>query len=280
MAKKDRKKKRSEGGALAGLWGLVKTVFYALLIAGVVRTVLYEPFNIPSASMYPTLYVGDYLFVSKYSYGYSRFSLPFSPNLFSGRILSSEPERGDVLVFKVMAKRPQYQAFPGNCNEHLMERGVCDWTDYIKRVVGLPGDRIQMRGGILHINGEPVERRRVAEDDPERQASLAEARRRSMTLYVETLPNGRSHEIFEISDDTSADNTEEFRVPEGHYFMMGDNRDQSADSRFASVGPVPHERLIGRAEILFFSTDGSAHIWEIWKWHRAIRWERLFMGVR
>lgn len=243
--------KKSAGGIV----DTVKTIVYAVLIALVVRTVAYEPFNIPSGSMVPTLLVGDYLFVSKFSYGYSRYSLPFGPPLFSGRLFFHSPERGDVVVFKLPTDNS---------------------TDYIKRVIGLPGDHIQMKNGILFINGQPVPRRRIQDylyqDGPGAVLPLAQ--------YIETLPNGVQHRIIEMSDNGPLDNTQEYVVPSGDYFMMGDNRDNSQDSRVLSaVGYVPAENLIGRAEFIFFSTDGSARLWEIWKWPFAIRYSRLFHGV-
>ncbi len=230
----------------------IKTVVYAVLIAFVVRTFAYEPFNIPSGSMKPTLLVGDYLFVSKFSYGFTHYSLPFSPKLFEGRILFDEPERGDVAVFK---KPPE------------------DETDYIKRIVGLPGDTIQVIGGILHINGEAVTREKVA-DVPDRNALGMPD---TAVEYIETLPNGRQHRIWEYGDNLRFDNTRAYKVPAGHYFGMGDNRDNSQDSR--AIGPIPAENLIGRAEFLFFSHDGSARFWEIWKWPTAIRFGRLGDGI-
>ncbi|KJS44239.1 MAG: signal peptidase [Rhodospirillaceae bacterium BRH_c57] len=236
-----------------GIGETIRTVIYAVLIALVVRTVAYEPFNIPSGSMIPTLLVGDYLFVSKFSYGYSRHSFPFSMVPIEGRVLGEGPERGDVAVFK----------FPGD-----------NTTDYIKRVIGLPGDTIQVQMGRLFINGEAVERERV--EDFVIRDHFGNVRR--LGRFTETLPNGTTHEILEESDFERYDNTSLFRVPEGHYFMMGDNRDHSEDSR-GSVGFVPVENLVGRAEVLFFSTDGSARLWELWRWPFAIRWERLFQPV-
>ena len=230
-----------------GIAETVRTIVYAALIALLVRTFLYEPFNIPSGSMLPTLLIGDYLFVSKYSYGYSKHSFPMSPNLFPGRVLEGEPERGDVAVFKLPTD-----------NE----------TDYIKRVIGLPGDRIQVQGGVLHINGVPVKRERLAGESPEAPGGA---------IYIETLPNGVAHRIREVGDDEFGDDTREYEVPAGHYFVMGDNRDNSQDSRF--IGAIPAENLVGRAEILFFSVDGSAALWEVWKWPLAIRWSRLFRPV-
>ena len=233
----------------------VKTIIYAALIAVGIRTVAFEPFNIPSGSMIPTLLVGDYLFVSKYSYGYSRYSLPFSPNLFNGRVFGSLPDRGDVAVFK----------FPRDTS-----------IDYIKRIVGLPGDRVQVKGGQLYINGQIQPRQAAGEfmaDD--------EGRRMLGRRYVENLVNGRQHELLKLTDEGDANNTPEFTVPPGHVFAMGDNRDNSLDSRFMNgVGFVPVENLVGRAEFIFFSIDARAPWWQVWEWPFEIRWSRLLMGIR
>ncbi len=236
-------------------WDTVKTVVYAVLIALVVRTVAFEPFNIPSGSMKPTLLVGDYLFVSKYSYGYSRHSLPLSLPLIPGRILMSHPERGDIAVFKLPSD-----------NE----------TDYIKRIVGLPGDRIQVRAGRLFINWQQTARRRVADFvEVDERGHIRRAAR-----FEETLPNGRSYGVLEYTDQGQLDNTPVYVVPEGHYFAMGDNRDNSLDSRVLSgVGFIPAQNLVGRAEILFFSIDGSASLWEFWRWPATIRFGRFFDSV-
>jgi signal peptidase I len=237
-----------------GVRETVKTIVYAVLFAVVVRTFLFEPFNIPSGSMIPTLLVGDYLFVSKYSYGYSRHSLPFSPPIFKGRLFESQPERGDVAVFKTPRD-----------NE----------TDYIKRIIGLPGDRIQVVSGVLHVNGEPVKRRRISDYPGESRGQ------RSSVQYQETLPGGRVHRIIETQGDLGRlDNTRTYIVPKGRYFAMGDNRDNSLDSRVLDdVGFIPAENLVGRAEFLFFSTNGKARIWEVWKWPVTIRYGRLFNGI-
>jgi len=247
-------KSKNAGGVIE----IVRTVIYAVLIAIVVRTVAYEPFNIPSGSMVPTLLVGDYLFVSKFSYGYSRYSLPLGLPLFSGRILPHQPERGDVIVFKT----PRDNS-----------------TDYIKRLVGLPGDRIQVKDSILYINDVPVKREKLQDDyvDPEGPPGNHELQ------YIETLPNGVRHRIIQFPEPGQYDNTDVYVVPPGHYFMMGDHRDNSLDSRVPTsrggVGFVPFENLEGRAQFIFFSTNGSAHLWEFWKWPFAIRYERLFKGV-
>ena len=228
---------------------MIRTVFIAVLIALLFRWFAFEPFNIPSGSMIPTLLVGDYLFVSKFSYGYSKYSAPLGFLDAEGRLFGDLPERGDVVVFKT----PEDNS-----------------TDFIKRVIGLPGDHIQMRGGRLYINGERVERERI-EDYPYQEGS----RTRFVPQYIETLPNGRRHTIIELGGDTApyADDTHEYTVPEGHLFMMGDNRDNSNDSRF-SVGYVPVANVLGRAERLFFSLDGASFL-EFWKWPFAIRFSRL-----
>lgn len=234
---------------------VVRTIVYALAIVFFVRTFLYQPFVIPSGSMRGTLLEGDYILVNKFVYGYSRFSLPFSPHIFDGRIMGGEPARGDVVVF-----RPP--ATPS--------------TDYVKRIVGLPGDRIQMKDGVLYINGAAVGMTQIADLTLEDGAGGAITYNR----FIETLPNGVAHEVLSNTVRSSADNTPEYTVPEGAYFMMGDNRDGSRDSRFTEVGFIPYENIVGRVENIFFSADGSAAFWEIWQWPAAIRYDRMFTAVR
>jgi signal peptidase I len=250
--------------ASGGIAETIKTIVYAVLIALVVRTVAYEPFNIPSGSMVPTLLVGDYLFVSKFSYGYSRYSLPFGLPLFSGRLpipgLSHPPERGDVVVFKL----------PTDTS-----------VDYIKRLVGLPGDHIQMRHGELYINDQLVPRR----PDPACRNEEAGVPVALQEGYLESLPRGpgrapKRHCIIKIGNNGPLDNTPVYDVPKGDYFMMGDNRDNSQDSRVLSVvGYVPAQNLVGKAQFIFFSTTGEARWWQVWLWPFAIRYGRLLHGI-
>ncbi len=252
-----------------GLWETAKTVFWALVIAGIFRTLFFQPFWIPSGSMKETLLIGDFLFVNKMAYGYSQHSCPFSLCPITGRILGSEPERGDVAVFR----HPT--------------RGV----DFIKRVIGLPGDTVQMRGGVVWINGEaaaqtpaglfteekapqgPQQLMPRCVNDPVPNGGLCEKER-----AVETLPNGRSHTVLNIVDGWIADDTPVFTVPEGSYFMMGDNRDNSEDSRFdpatGGLGFVPEEYLIGRADRIMFSSAGRSLLF-FWTW----RPDRFFKAV-
>jgi signal peptidase I len=261
-AKARAKEKRQEGG----LGETVRVIVHALIIAFVIRTFLFQPFNIPSGSMEATLAIGDYLFVSKYSYGYSHYSLPFSPNIFSGRIFGSVPQRGDVVVFRLPKD---------------------DSIDYIKRVIGLPGDQIQMRDGQLYINGEAVKRERA--DDYFGESSCASGGISRIRRWKETLPNGVSYYTLDCYENGTLDNTQVYTVPEGHLFMMGDNRDNSTDSRVPpaqnGVGYVPFENLVGRAQIIFFSVDTDERgqpqpAWHFWNWPWSVRWSRLFTIVR
>lgn len=232
-----------------------KTALIAVLLAVLIRSFFYEPFNIPSGSMKPTLEIGDYLFVHKPSYGYSRYSFPFGVAPIEGRMWGKEPKRGDVMVFKL----------PTDTS-----------VDYIKRLVALPGETVQVRRGRLYINGELVPREPVGlkKIDRPRHGNA------NMIEYIETLPGNVIHRIYEESDDEILDDTEVYTVPEGHYFMMGDNRDNSQDSRVShAVGFVPFENIVGRADFIFFSTNGKASIFEPWKWPWSIRYGRFFNSI-
>ncbi len=244
----------------SGWWEMIKIVLQALAIAMVVRIFFYQPFNIPSGSMKDTLLIGDYLFVSKLSYGYSRYSFPFGPNVFGGRVFSGEPKRGDVVVFKL----PRDNS-----------------TDYIKRVIGLPGDEIQVRGGVVFLNGEELKRKPAGFYVPPSNGGPA----RKIKKYEETLPEGKTYTVLDAEPNGFFDNVGPYKVPAGHYFMMGDNRDNSTDSRATwDVGYVPYENLIGRAEIIFFSAavddDDAFRVYSPWTWPFDVRWNRIFKLVR
>ncbi len=232
-------------GAVGEILEIVKTIVYALLIALVLRVLFFQPFTIPSASMEPNLYQGDYIIVSKWSYGYSRHSIPFSPPLFHGRLFEHGPQRGDIVVFKL----PR--------DNH---------TDYVKRVIGLPGDRIQMKNGLLYLNGQQVPRTYVGATKEDSGYGFV----RDIAVYRETLPGGKTFLTNDFGADGELDNTEVFVVPEGHYFMMGDNRDNSSDSRVppeaGGVGYVPSENLVGRAQIILLSWNPGASIFKPWTW--------------
>jgi signal peptidase I len=235
---------------LIGWTGQLKSILLALGLVLIVRTVVAEPYHVPSPSMVPTLLVGDELIAAKYAYGYSKYSSPIGlmPD-FSGRVLGKTPERGDVVVFR-LPRDPS--------------------TTYVKRLVGLPGDRIQMQGGRLYINGAIVPRRAIGSF-----AGDGGGRSGPSSLYVETLPDGREHEIVEISDAESHDDTPLFVVPPKHYFMMGDNRDNSVDSRIAvadgGVGFVPEANLVGRAELILLSRDPAVAWFDVAQWPHAFR---------
>ena len=233
----------------------LKTLFYALIIAIIIRSLLLQPFYIPSSSMEPNLLVGDRLFVTKYSYGYSKHSFPFSPNIFNGRILSSEPKRGDVVVFKTPADNR---------------------TDYIKRLIGLPGDEIQFINGDIYINNNQILKTLIQSNDK----VFCGNNKIAVNFFIEKLPNGKTYKAaYRLNHGFK--NSDKFLVPNNHYFFLGDNRDCSKDSRFLSeVGYVHQDNLVGKAQFLFFSSDyriGS--IFKFWDWQNIIRFKRFFKKI-
>jgi len=233
----------------------VKTLFYALIIAIIIRSLLIQPFYIPSSSMEPTLLVGDRLFVTKYSYGYSKHSFPFSPPILNKRIIFTEPKRGDVVVFKTPADNR---------------------TDYIKRLVGLPGDRIQFIDSNLYINNSEILKSRLSKND------IINCGNRTIDVFTfkEKLPNGKSHKSVYLKN-FSFKNSDIFEVPLDHYFFLGDNRDCSKDSRFlSSVGYVHKDNLVGKAQFIFFSSNKSVgSFFTFWKWNKSIRFNRFFKKI-
>jgi signal peptidase I len=233
----------------------LKTLFYALIIALIIRSLLIQPFYIPSSSMEPNLLVGDRLFVTKYSYGYSKHSLPFSPPIFKGRFFSSQPKRGDVIVFKTPADNR---------------------TDYIKRLIGLPGDRIQFIDTNLYINNSEVLKSRISKRDK----IYCGKKTIDVFTFEEILPNKKIHKTV-YSKNYTYKNSDIFTVPDNHYFFLGDNRDCSKDSRFlSSVGYVHKDNLVGKAQFIFFSSDRSiGSIFSFWKWNKSLRFDRFFKKI-
>jgi len=230
----------------------IKTLFYALVIAVLIRSLFFQPFYIPSSSMEPTLLIGDRIFVKKYSYGYSKHSFPFSPPFFSNRVFNKIPNYGDLVVFKTPADNR---------------------TDYIKRLIGLPGDTIQFINGKIFLNGAEILRTKVNKKYKIRCGSLTP----DVNVYKETLPNGKKY-IAVYNKLGSMQNTDVYKVPKEHFFFLGDNRDCSKDSRYlSSVGYVSNENLVGNATIIFFSNDTvSGSIFKFWNWDRSLRVKRFF----
>ena len=233
----------------------IKTLFYAFVIAIVIRSLIIQPFYIPSSSMEPNLLVGDRLFVTKYSYGYSKHSFPFSPPIFKGRFLFSEPNRGDVIVFKTPADNR---------------------TDYIKRLIGLPGDKIQFIDSNLYINNSEVLKSRLSSNDK----IFCGKRKIDVFTFEENLPNKKKY-ISVYLKDLPFQNSNIFNVPQDHYFFLGDNRDCSKDSRFlSSVGYVHKDNIVGKAQFIFFSSDKSiGSFFSFWKWNKSIRINRFFKKI-
>ena len=233
----------------------IKTIFYALVIAIVIRSLFIQPFYIPSSSMEPTLLIGDRLFVTKYSYGYSKHSFPFSPPIIKGRIFSNSPQAGDVVVFKTPADNR---------------------TDYIKRLIGLPGDAIQFISGDIFLNNNQILKSRISKTD----IIYCGKQTIEVNTFKETLPNGKIHNTVYLKN-FSFQNSDVFKVPNKHYFFLGDNRDCSKDSRYlTSVGYVHEDNLVGKAQFIFFSSDfriGS--IFSFWNWHKTIRFDRFFKRI-
>ena len=234
----------------------VKIIFYALVIAIFIRSIFFQPFYIPSSSMEPNLLVGDRLFVSKYSYGYSRHSLPFSPKIFTGRLFENKPERGDVIVFKTPAD---------------------DRTDYIKRLIGIPGDKLQIINADLYLNGIKINKIKL-NSSPKIKCGEQFI---NADIYEETLPNGKKY-LSAYRKNGTMQNTNEFIVPKNHYFFLGDNRDCSKDSRFlSSVGYVNFNNFVGKAQFTFFSNDeDKGSFFKFWKWNQSIRKNRIFKRIK
>ena len=232
-----------------------KTLFYALIIAILIRSIIIQPFYIPSSSMESNLLVGDRLFVTKYSYGYSKHSFPFSPAIFKDRIFYKPPKRGDVIVFKTPADNR---------------------TDYIKRLIGLPGDIVQFIDGDVYINGNQILKTIKSKND----IIYCGNSKIKVTTFLEKLPGGKIYTA-SYRNDFSYKNSDKFIVPENHFFFLGDNRDCSKDSRYLTeVGYVHKDNLVGKAQILFFSSDPNiGSIFKVWKWNHIMRFNRFFKKI-
>jgi signal peptidase I len=253
----------------------IRSLLGIILLAVGLRTFIAEPFGIPSGSMIPSLLIGDYLYVAKYEYGYSNYSLPFSPNLFKGRIFERRPKSGEVAVF-MGENMEESRTFVGKFFEKIWGPS---YMRYIKRVIGVPGDTVEIKKGIVFINGIEAKQRRI-EDFVERTAT---GRLKHTPQYIETLPNGKEHILLREDPEglRPEDNMGPYQVPEDQYFMMGDNRNHSGDSRFSYMGYIPLERFIGPAKFTFFSVDSN--IWDIWKvfeWPEIIRGSRIFKWIQ
>ena len=248
-------KKKSKNTKDGGFFEFFKTIFYAVFIAIIFRSLLFEPYNIPSGSMLPNLLIGDYLFVSKFSYGYSRYSFPFGiVPLPKSRVFSTKPKRGDVAVFKL----------PSNTS-----------VNYIKRVIGLPGDSIQMKKGNLFINQSLI----TQQEDGSYKHIYKRKFEQNFEKYKEMLQNGKHYSVLNINNFQALDNTKEFIVPKNKYFVMGDNRDNSLDSRANGGWFVPLENFVGKGNFIFFSISGDTRFWEFWRWPSNIRYSRIFTKI-
>lgn len=242
LTQKEEKEKSGWGG-----------IFWTVIAALAIRSLIFEPYNIPSSSMVPSLLVGDYLFVTKFDYGYSKHSFPLSlPLIPVGRLFYNPPQRGDIVVFK---KPPENS------------------TDYVKRVIGMPGDIIQMRSGRLYINDQIVPR-----EEKGQELCNTEQGEQLYTRYTETLPNGVTHDIYELTDENKYDDTPRMEIPPDSFFMMGDNRDNSLDSR--DFGFVPAQNLEGKARLIFYSNDGTGWFFQFWRWKEFLRLERFFTDIK
>lgn len=254
MTRKSYHEEQKSNSLFGFIFQNAKTILICLIVAFTLRSLVYEPYNIPSGSMMPNLLIGDYVFVSKSAYGYSRYSFPFSLPIFKGRKYDEKPKRGDIVVF-----RPPHQL----------------GDNFVKRLVGMPGDTLQMKQSALYINGQKLPRKEAGQY----KEVLDDGRIIVIDQFIETLPNGVSYKILDATRNGDLDNTVQYKVPEGHYFFMGDNRDNSADSRVLNkMGYVPYENIVGQADIIVFSN--TARIWEVWKWFTSFRSKRFWVEAK